>query len=288
MSRLAEILAGPFLGLGLGIDVHGEVPDWRALLARPERGFDFLEVFTRGDGGIAAQVREHAGPEMPLIYHHEGFELVYPGPLSAPSVEAAAVNLEVLGAPWCVEELAYRELDGRYLDFFMPAVLSEESARVAVEKIRAVNERLGVLVTPENPPYQLPVGDMHLLDYMAFIADGAEVPLILDLGHLHSYQLCFGADPLAGLEKLPLDRVIELHVAGASYVDVDGVTIYEDSHGGDLIPETLLDMLAEVGPRCENLKAVTVEVEDAPEARVVDEVARVRAVMAPWEVNQCL
>ena len=31
--------------------------------------------------------------------------------------------MKALDAPWCVEELAYRRLDGRYLDFFMPAHL---------------------------------------------------------------------------------------------------------------------------------------------------------------------
>lgn len=275
----ADVFKGPFLGLGLGIDVHGESPDWRALLAAPERPFDFLEVFTRGDGGIAAQVRAAAGPEMPLIYHHENLELVYPSPPNQSAVDAAKLNLEALAAPWCIEELAYREIDGRYLDFFMPALLTEESAQCAVDKIKAISAQLPSPLTPENPPYQLPVGPLHILEYMRLVGEGADCPLILDLGHLYSYQLCLGAEPFDEFQRLPMHRVIELHVAGASLPEVDGVTIYEDSHGADLIPEILLEMLAETLPQCPNLRAVTIEVEDASNSRVLSELERVRAVL---------
>jgi uncharacterized protein len=274
-----EIYEGPFIGLGLGIDVHGEKPDWRALVDQDTRPFDFLEVFTRGDAGIAAEVRERVGPDFPLIYHHENLELVYPSPVSETAVSAAAINLNALSAPWCIEELAYREIEGRYLDFFMPALLTEESARSTIEKIKAINARIPSVITPENPPYQLPVGDLHILDFMKLVGEGADVPLILDLGHLYSYQLCVGLNPLDELKRIPLERVIELHVAGANLVDIDGVTIYEDSHGADLIPEVLLEMLSEVFPQCPHIRAVTIEVEDADNERVLSEVKRVRSVL---------
>ena len=114
---------------------------------------------------------------------------------------------------------------------------------------------------------------------MRLVGEGADVPLILDLGHLYSYQLCVGGEPLDELSRMPLERVIELHVAGANLVDVNGVTIYEDSHGADLVPEILLEMLAEVAPQCPHLRAVTIEVEDAPNERCLTEARRVREVL---------
>lgn len=283
---LRELLDGPFLGLGLGIDVHGERPDWRALLESSERPFEFLEVFTRGDGGIAAEVRAAAGPDFPLIYHHEKLELVYPSPVDDAAIAAANINLQALSAPWCIEELAYREIEGRYLDFFMPALLTAESANQTASKVKEVNSKLRTWLTPENPPYQLPVGDMHILEFMRAVGEAAEVPLILDLGHLYSYQLCVSAEPLAEMDRAPLDRVIELHVAGATLVDVHGLTIYEDSHGAELIPEILLEMLAEVAPRCPHLRAVTIEVEDASPERALAEARRVQAVLKSVGVSR--
>lgn len=278
VSALSDIFQGPFLGLGLGIDVHGDDPDWRSLVDQDHRPFDFLEVFTRGDGGIAAEVRERVGPDFPLIYHHENLELVYPSPINKEAIDAAAINLNALSAPWCIEELAYREIEGRYIDFFMPALLTHESAVSTIKKLKEINAHLPAIVTPENPPYQLPVGDLHILEFMRLVGEGADVPLILDLGHLYSFQLCVGAEPLERLQDIPLERVIELHVAGANLVDVNDVTIYEDSHGADLIPEILLDMLEEVLPQCPHIRAVTIEVEDADNERVLSEVERVRKV----------
>lgn len=273
------VFDGPFLGIGVGIDVHGELPDWRALLAESERPYDYLEVYTRGDAGIARQVREAAGPELPLIYHHEGLELVYPDPPAEAALAAAAGNLVELSAPWCIEELAYRRLEGRYLDFFMPALLTEESLRQTVENVQRVQEALPAPVAPENPPYQLPVGGMHILEFMERLGEATGAPLILDLGHLYSFQLCRGAEPLDQLDLLDLSRVIELHVAGAKMSDVGGVTIYEDTHGADDVPEILLEMLREVAPRCSRLKAVTVELEDAEADRVRQDCGRVRSVL---------
>src|SRR4051794_1566921 len=212
-----DLLKGPFLGVGLGIDVHSQSPDWRKLIdknPKNKRVFDFFEVYTRGEPGLAKQVKE-AAKGLPLIYHHEGLDPVYPKPPRPEAVDACLENMKVLQAPWCVEELAYRRLDGRYLDFFMPAILTDESARTATANLRALNEVMPAPVIPENAPYQLPVGDLHVLEYMALVSERAEVPMVLDLGHLYSFQLCRAFEPLHGIDHFPLDRVIELHVAGS-------------------------------------------------------------------------
>jgi uncharacterized protein (UPF0276 family) len=260
-----DLLKGPFLGVGLGIDVHSQSPDWKELIERnpkSKRAFDFFEVYTRGEAGSAKQVKE-AAKGLPLVYHHEGLDPVYPKPPRPEAMSACAENMKALGAPWCVEELAYRRLDGRYLDFFMPAVLTEESVRTAVANFRSLNEKMPAPVIPENAPYQLPVGNLHVLEYLALISERAEVPVVLDLGHLYSFQLCRAAEPLDGIDKFPLDRVIELHVAGSEILNKDGIQLYEDVHGAGSIPAVVMDMLAQVAPRCENLRAVTIEVEDA-------------------------
>lgn len=277
-----DLLDGPFLGLGLGIDVFNAAPDWRALVARNPRcaAFDFLEVYTRGEPGLASEVREGVPPGFLLAYHHSGFEPVYPARPSAGAVRAAAENLRALEAPWCVEELAHRTVDGRYLDFFMPAILSEESARVAVANVRELGRRLPVPVIPENPPYQLPVGPLHVLEYLALVSRGAPVPVVLDLGHLYSFQLARGLDALEGLDALPLDRVLELHVAGATVLERDGVRLYEDVHGAARILPAVLDMLGEVAPRCPGLRAVTIEVEEATTEGALAQARQVKRVLS--------
>ena len=267
-----------FVGVGLGIDVHNDQPDWRQLLAS-ELPIDFLEVYTRGDVEGARAVRAAAG-SLPLLYHDDAMDPILPGGVGEAELALAVANLEAIGAPWCVSELATRRIGERYLDFFLPILLTEEAARVAADSLRALEQRLPARVVAENPPYQLPVGPLHILDVMARVVELAEISCVLDLGHLLSFQLCRGEAPLAGVDGFPLEAVVELHVAGAVLDERYGPPVYQDAHGAAEIFPSVLEMLAELAPRCPQLKAITIEVEDAAQERVERQLEQTRAAVA--------
>lgn len=275
-----------FLGVGLGIDVHNEQPDWRAILAQPERyPCDFLEVYTRGEVAGAHAVREAAAQAgMPLLYHDDALDPILPAGVAQGTLEAAVENLAAVGAPWCVSELATRRLGERYLDFFQPILLTREAVEVAARNMQAIEATfrargLSGRIVAENPPYQLPVGPLHVLDALAEVSQRAEIPCVLDLGHLYSFQLCRGLPPLAGLDGFPLERVVELHVAGAEVEAPGGVPVYLDSHGGAEILPAVLEMLAEVAPRCPELRVVTIEIEEACLERTERQLRETRAAV---------
>lgn len=277
----ASPFARGFVGVGLGIDVHNDEPDWRRLL-KGRLPFDFFEVYTRGLVEGAREVKKAAAARgLPLLYHDDDLDPVLPGGTTPEALRLARENLAATGAPWCVSELATRRLGGRYLDFFQPLLLTDEAADAAAENLRALDRALPGRIVAENPPFQLPVGPRHVLEVMARTVERADVPCVLDLGHLYSFQLCKGLAPLTGLDDFPLGRIVELHVAGAD-VDRrrDGVPIYRDAHGGaEILPE-VLEMLAEVAPRCPSLRAVTIEVEEATLERTARQLEQTRAAVA--------
>jgi uncharacterized protein (UPF0276 family) len=266
-----------FVGVGLGIDVHNEQPDWRSVLA--DLDADFLEVYTRGDvqGGVAVR---KAAAGLPLLYHDDALDPILPEGLREADLQLAVQNLEATGAPWCVSELATRRLGERYLDFFLPILLTPQAAHTAADSLARLDAALPGRVAAENPPYQLPVGPLHVLEVMALVHERAHIPLVLDLGHLYSFQLCRGLDPLDSLDALPLEAVIELHVAGATVDERHGPAIYQDAHGASEVLPVIYDMLAEIAPRCPELRAVTIEVEDAPMERVARQLVDTRAALA--------
>lgn len=274
-----------FVGVGVGIDVHNDQPDWRRLLKERARGhqrmpFDFFEVYTRGEVAGAHDVRAAAG-DLPLLYHDDDLDPIVPGAPRDEALAAAKENLAAVGAPWCVSELATRRIGARYLDFFQPILLTEEAARVAADNLRRIDAALPGRLVAENPPYQLPVGPLHVLELMARTLDLADVPCVLDLGHLYSFQLCKGLAPLTGLDGFPMERIVELHVAGAELDRRWGPPLYRDAHGAaDIAPE-VLEMLGEVAPRCPNLRAVTIEVEEATVERVKQQLDQTRAAVRP-------
>jgi uncharacterized protein (UPF0276 family) len=123
-------------------------------------------------------------------------------------------------------------------------------------------------VLPENPPGTFFLGDLHVLDYFALVADRADCGLLLDCAHLTMFQRVRGLQPLTGLDGFPLDRVVELHVAGGTVVDVEGLGLVDDTHAPEPLPETWA-IFERVVRRAPNLRAIVYECERNPVDDVV-------------------
>lgn len=95
--------------------------------------------------------------------------------------------------------------------------------------------------------------------------------MLLDVGHLLSYRLA-RPDDAAVLDELPLDRVVEVHVAGGAWIETDDGPVFWDNHGGEIVPEARR-LLAQLWPRLPRVRALCFECELRPDDRVVAELA---------------
>lgn len=162
-----------------------------------------------------------------------------------------------IGAPFHSDHLCFSGTDGRILHDLLPVPVSRTAARHAVARIREARDRLGVAFAIENITHYLLLGDgpsqrASALDEAAFIADVVQesaAGLLLDVNNVHVNAQNYGFDAVAFLELLPLDRVVEIHVAGHEHDEEDGMLI--DTHGADMI-DPVLDLLtwavARTGP----------------------------------------
>ena len=142
----------------------------------------------------------------------------------------------------------------------LPPILSHESARAYAEGIGYLRGRFQREVFPENPPGVLFLGQLDLLDFFAEVIEESDTGFLLDAAHLAIYQSLKGRDPLDGLTDFPLDRIVEVHIAGSTLREVDGLSFWSDDHQPNVRPETwrIVEFLAE---RASNLKAVVFECE---------------------------
>jgi uncharacterized protein (UPF0276 family) len=155
----------------------------------------------------------------------------------------------------------------------LPPVLTPASARALAANVRRLREASGMEVLPENPPAHLYLGELHLLDYFARVAEDADAGLLLDVAHLAIHQRATGRAPLDGLRDFPLDRVVEVHVAGATEFRHRDRGFVDDDHS----PEPLADtwrLLEWVLPRAPNLHALVYECERNPREAVLPGFAR--------------
>jgi uncharacterized protein len=262
VQRVAKL---PRLGVGIstefgaraagGLDVVG------LRRARPDL-LDFLEVGCDLDRGVERDARAWVGEGWPTTYHFLDLNLEERESLAPEWIEATRAAARSIRAAWLCGDAGLWHLGPRERGHgvLMPPVLCAESAQEMAQNVRALREASGFEVLPENPPAHVYLGDLHLLDYFARVADAADSGLLLDVAHLAIYQRATGRAPTDGLDGFPLERVVEVHVAGGSEFRHGDRVFVDDDHG----PEPLADtwqILDAVLPRAVNLRALVYECE---------------------------
>jgi hypothetical protein len=166
---------------------------------------------------------------------------------------------------WYSEHLHFQtflDRDGRVVNAGVPLPLpaTEEAAQLVAFRAASIQRRYGVPFLLENPAHYLPdlpadpeIGDeFGLMDRIVALSGCGR---LLDLHNLYCNGLNFGFDPKAALERIPLERVGEIHIAGGSWSD----GFYMDGHDGR-VPEPVWELLELTLSRAPWIAAVVFEV----------------------------
>lgn len=286
MGFLHRVTQLPRLGLGLSTEYGaGSAPgalDPLALRAHDARYGGFLEVGVELSRGLDAQARAWAAAGLPTTHHFLDINLDEPEDLDPAWLDALRQAQAILRPAWLCGDAGMwhfgRRDRGQLL--LLPPILVAEQLGPMADGIAALRAATGLEVLPENPPGTTFVGDLHLLDFFARLLEDADTGMLLDCAHLALYQRLMGHDALTGLDAFPLDRVVELHIAGGAECDHEGLHWVDDDHGTDVLPDTWR-IADHVAARAPNLKAVVVECERNPLPAVLPLYAEVLARLGP-------
>lgn len=203
-------------------------------------------------------------------------------------LDAMALTHAEFAFDWWTDHLGVTDLDGENLMLPLALPFTDAMAAHIRDGLVAMADVVPA-VGLENSAFYYALGDP--LDEPAFLADALADPrahLLLDLHNLVVNAENHGFDADAWLARAPLEKVIEVHVSGGCDSDPawlpGGRTMRLDSHD-HAVPDEVWRRLAEVVPRCPNLRAVTLERMEGtvgPEdvAPLMDEVRRLREVVA--------
>jgi hypothetical protein len=264
-ARFAERVAAlPRLGVGISTEFgarHGGL-DLRALRrARPDL-VGFLEVGADLARGIDLDARAWVAAGGATTYHFLDANLEERESLSSEWLAATGAQAREIRASWLCGDAGLWHLGPRERGHgvLLPPILCADSAKEMAENVCAMREAIGFEVLPENPPAHLYLGDLHLLDYFARVADFADSGLLLDVAHLAIYQRATGRAPTDGLDGFPLERVVEIHVAGGTEFEHAGRIFVDDDHSPAPLADTW-SILEAVLPRAVNRRALVFECE---------------------------
>ncbi len=294
------------MNAGLGFTLQPE-ERYLALTAELLDAVDYVEVAPetlwrtdeRGElvanGFHARFAALRAAADVPFVAHGVAFSLgsARPDPLRrARWLRRIAADHAIFDFRWYTDHLGATELAGRNLTLPLAVPLVPAAARATAASFRAL-QTVVPDVGCENSVFYFHVGDP--LAEPAFLRDVLSAPrthLLLDLHNVWTNARNLGFDPWEYVARLPLEKVIEIHVSGGADSDPawlpSRATLRLDAHDS-AVPEEVWTLVERVLPLCPNLRGLTLErmegtvdVEDVAVLR--DELRRARGLLEAGRV----
>ena len=293
----------PPLGMGLSVDVYS--PNLFELVnTLKEQGLQpgYLEVFKATTTALST-VRQ-ALPDISLAYHGEGLWITQPDVQASPffqtDVDEMVMQLNSIQSVWLNHECAMKQMAGYSFGTYVPPLYTRLSAEVVAANIAAVQQMMdrqgrrvhgaAPLFLLEMPPLTyFSAGTIPIPHFFRLVAGAVPCGLVLDIGHLWTVYRYTTACRLMSLERFvgefleefPLERVVEIHIAGLAYHESvgepkrgEGLPEWIDAHAAP-IPSMLFTMLEQVLAHSNlvSLRAVALEVDTKPIEMIVGEYA---------------
>src|SRR5438270_5126844 len=293
----------PQQGMGLSVDVYS--PDLFELVNKlREQGLQpgYLEVFKATTTALTAVRR--AVPEMSLAYHGEGLWITQPdvqeSPLFQQDVGEMVTQLNSIQSLWLNHECAMKQMAGYSFGTYVPPLYTRLSAEVVAANVATVQQAMdrqgrredgtAPLFLLEMPPLTyFSAGTIPIPHFFRLVIALVPCGLVLDVGHLWTVYRYTDACRRTSLERFvrefldefPLERVVEIHVAGlACHESVgepegdEGLPEWIDAHAAPMpsMPVTMVEQ-ALAHSTVVSLRAVALEVDTKPIELIVEEYA---------------
>jgi uncharacterized protein len=256
----------PRLGLGVSTeygagDAVGAL-DALALRDAHPRFAGFLEVGVEAMRGLDRHARAWIARGHPTTYHYLDVNLDEPEDFDDAWLDDVRALAAVLRPAWLCGDAGMWHLGRRERGhmLLLPPILTSDAADDLADGIVRLRDAVGYDVLPENPPGQVYLGELHVLDFFGRVAERADTGLLLDCAHLAMFQRLRGHEPLTAFDGYPFERVVELHVAGGSERTTGDYAWIDDDHTPGVLADTWT-IVEHVVPRAPNLKAVVFECE---------------------------
>ncbi|MGH3750798.1 MAG: DUF692 domain-containing protein, partial [Micromonosporaceae bacterium] len=228
MRRLTAAPAG--VGLGWRPEICGlfdELP-----------GLGFCEVIAESlpsRGPMPAPLEELRQRGVTVIPHGVRLSLGGAEPVEPARVCFLAGCAESLAAPLVSEHIAFVRAGGVEAGHLLPVPRTREALDALTHNIKATQAQLAVplALEPIAALFDWPDNEMTEPDFLTELLDRTDALLLLDVANVCANARNRRQDPALWWDRLPLERIAYLHVAGGAVRD----GVYHDTHTDPTPPE---------------------------------------------------
>jgi uncharacterized protein len=257
--------------LGIGLLYQEEL---RPFIESERARFDFLEVIPDilwtdlGDNHRPRYIESSGevnflrqlSTEVPMVLHSIGLSIGSACRFDREHISQIAEWYRWLKFPWHSDHLAFiiaghdtKEIN---VGVTLPLPYDRESLDLLVPRVAEVRSHVPVPFLLENNVYffEYPRQDFDEPTFLNQLCKTSGCRLLLDLHNLYTNSRNHDIDSYAWLEKLNLENVVEIHVAGG----MEDNGFYQDAHSATS-PTLVWELLDWVLPQCPNLGGVVFE-----------------------------
>lgn len=246
---------------------------------------DFLEITPENwvcYGGKLRALLEQNLALLPSVPHSVSLDIGGASPLDPAFLDAVAALCERTGAPFFSDHVCYSAVRGQPVHDLLPLPLSREAAEHTARRCQEVRARTGLELVLENATFYAhmptpPDDTLDEADFLRAILEWGGCGMLLDVNNVYVNAQNHGFDARAFIDRMPLERVRQLHVAG--HTPRRGVVI--DTHIGPVI-EPVWDLYRHTLARAGRLIPTVIEWDQEIPAldQVLAEVSRARQAAA--------
>lgn len=254
--------------VGLAVTYEGNMPDYLAYVLPY---IDYLEITP----DTLAEVRDskyvippdivtelcNLQKQVKIIVHGVGLSIGSHDGYSIKYLELLDQIVNYIDIAWHSEHLGYTMVDGVFLGTMLTLPRNESVLMMIVERIKEIQHRYPIPFLLENVASLIPPdeGTMDEAEFLNRITEQTGCGILLDIYNLQCDAHNFGLNIEAFMNKVKLDKVVEIHITGG--VKHKGYLL--DVHSRQIDSSTL-KLLEKTILHTPNLKTVNYEL--LPEA----------------------
>lgn len=272
----------PILGVGLGL----RTPLLEKTLQAKQDGLlDWVEFtpenYMGAQSAEALDELKQAQVLYPLISHGVSMSIGSTDPFNEDYLSDLEELFDWVNPPWFSDHLCFSSVNGIYFHDLMPLPRTQEAIEHLAARVAFLKARFNRPILLENASYYMTYPQDELSDAAFFsqVVEAADCGMLLDVNNVFVNSINHHFDPKAYIAELPLERVVQIHVAG-HHEYPEGLV---DTHG-NTIKDEVWDLLEWTLERCRPCGAMIERDLYIPEfEELLPEIQRLREI---WDRTQ--
>lgn len=280
-SATTQRTAMPALGYGLGLrTVHYD----EIFAGNPQ--VDWFEAVSENylaPGGKPLKMLERIRENYPVVLHGVSMSIGSTDKLDTTYLKQLKALAQRIEPAWVSDHLCWTGVGQQNLHDLMPLPYTAEAVRHVANRVAQVQDFLGRQILLENVSSYLTYrsSEMDEWQFIAAIAEEADCQILLDINNIYVSAFNHGFDPHTYLERIPVKRVQQFHLAGHDNCG-DYIVDTHDAPVIDAVWDLYATAVRRFGPvatmieRDDNIPPLAELVGELDHARAVGEAALLR------------